>query len=120
MDGFASGQQPPSQRMARLLDHALGAGGQLTAAARRGQLDSGESGTDALDEEIAALELARRAAASDVGAATVERLELVVDSLAIAYPARRRPGSCSRRAATSATSPRCWTHARPWPSGAGC
>jgi hypothetical protein len=40
----------------------------------------------ALDEEIAALELARRAAASDVGTATVDRLEEVVDRLAIAYP----------------------------------
>jgi hypothetical protein len=38
------------------------------------------------DDEIAALELARRAAASDVGAGVVERLELIVDDLATAYP----------------------------------
>ncbi|MET9344603.1 hypothetical protein ABZX22_43020, partial [Nonomuraea sp. NPDC003804] len=36
--------------------------------------------------EIDSLELARRVAASDVGDATLERLELVVDELAMAYP----------------------------------
>jgi transcriptional regulator with XRE-family HTH domain len=83
---YRSGQQPPSPRMARLLDNALGAGGQLAAAARRSEVRAGDAGTDGIDDEIAALELARRAAASDVGTATVERLEQVVDSLAIAYP----------------------------------
>ncbi|MEU8362304.1 hypothetical protein AB0C27_40430 [Nonomuraea sp. NPDC048882] len=38
------------------------------------------------DDEISALELARRAAASDVGKETLERLELAVDDLASAYP----------------------------------
>jgi len=80
---YRSGQQQPSLRMAQLLDDALGAGGQL-AAARRAEppVDQGA----ALDDEIAALELARRATASDAGSATVEGLEEVVDRLAIAYP----------------------------------
>lgn len=38
------------------------------------------------DEEIEAWELARLAAATDVGATTVERLERTVDDLAVAYP----------------------------------
>ncbi|MFI6394654.1 hypothetical protein ACIBHY_39350 [Nonomuraea sp. NPDC050547] len=37
-------------------------------------------------DEIDAMELARRAAASDVGTETLERLELAVDDLASAYP----------------------------------
>ena len=51
---------------------------------------AGEAPADGEDggsgDEIGALELARRAAATDVGTATVERLERAVDSLAIAYP----------------------------------
>ncbi|WP_055481489.1 hypothetical protein [Sphaerimonospora mesophila] len=38
------------------------------------------------DDEFNALELTRRAAASDIGDATLERLELAVDDLAVAYP----------------------------------
>jgi transcriptional regulator with XRE-family HTH domain len=38
------------------------------------------------DDEIAAIELARRVAASDVGAETLTRLELAFDELAMAYP----------------------------------
>lgn len=38
------------------------------------------------DDEIEALELARRAAASDVGGETLRRLEMAVDDLAVAYP----------------------------------
>jgi transcriptional regulator with XRE-family HTH domain len=45
----------------------------------------------AVEGEIEALELARRAAASDVGAETLGRLEQAVDDLAIAYP-RTPPG----------------------------
>jgi hypothetical protein len=39
-----------------------------------------------LDDEIHALELSRRAAASDVGAETLQLLEAAVDDLAVAYP----------------------------------
>lgn len=38
------------------------------------------------DDEIAALELGRRVAASDVGADTLDHLEMAVDDLAVAYP----------------------------------
>lgn len=38
------------------------------------------------DEEIEAWELARRVAASDIGTATLERLERAVDDLAVEYP----------------------------------
>jgi len=41
---------------------------------------------DSVVDEIAALELVRLAEASEVGNGTVERLELAVDELAIAYP----------------------------------
>jgi transcriptional regulator with XRE-family HTH domain len=80
---YRSGRQHPSQRMAQRIDGVLGAGGQLAALARQPDAVTAhyEDG-----DEIAALELARRAAASDVGAATVERLERAVDLLAVAYP----------------------------------
>jgi tetratricopeptide (TPR) repeat protein len=42
--------------------------------------------TPAYDDEIEAMELARRAAASDVGAETLQQLETAVDDLAVAYP----------------------------------
>ncbi|MFI0350439.1 hypothetical protein [Actinomadura sp. 9N407] len=38
------------------------------------------------DEELEALDLARRVAASDVGEETLASLELTVDDLASAYP----------------------------------
>ena len=38
------------------------------------------------DDEIAAIEVVRRAAASDVGEATVGELERITDDLALAYP----------------------------------
>ena len=85
---YRSGAQPPSMRMARRLDEVLDAGGQLSVLARpqdRPASSAVLACDDGLDDEIAALELARRAAASDVGLATVERLEAVADSLATAY-----------------------------------
>jgi hypothetical protein len=65
--------------MAARLDDVLGAGGSLFALAP-GAVAA------AAGDEIAALELARRAEASDVGDGTCERLELAVDDLAVAYP----------------------------------
>jgi tetratricopeptide (TPR) repeat protein len=70
--------------MARRVDEVLGAGGQLAALAGDPPVGVDEDG--GTGDEISALELARRAAATDVGAATVERLEQAVDSPAIAYP----------------------------------
>jgi transcriptional regulator with XRE-family HTH domain len=80
---YRNGRQQPSERMARRMDEVLDAGGRLAALTASVPAEAPASG---FDDEIAALELGRRAAASDVGAATVERLEQVVDSLAIAYP----------------------------------
>jgi transcriptional regulator with XRE-family HTH domain len=81
---YRSGQQQPSHRMAQRVDSVLGAGGQLAALARAPEDVTAHDGAD--DDEIAALELARRATASDVGSATAERLERAVDVLAVAYP----------------------------------
>lgn len=84
-----SGKANPSPELARVLDDALGAGGALAALVtapgqrKRRTAAAGLPG----DDEIAALELARRAEASDVGNGTVERLALAVDDLATAYPA---------------------------------
>lgn len=83
---YRNGSQAPSARMARRLDDVLDAGGQLAELARHPARAAAAAPDAALDDEIAALELARRAAASEVGAATVERLEQVADSLAVAYP----------------------------------
>jgi len=84
---YRSGHQSPSRRMAERLDEVLEADGQLAALARPGsaRVVTGPGPAEAADDEIAALELARRAAASDVGAATVDRLEQAADSMAIAY-----------------------------------
>jgi transcriptional regulator with XRE-family HTH domain len=83
---YRSGRQQPSLRMAQTLDDVLGAGGQLAALGRAAAVSGPDPVTDGLDDEIVALELGRRASASDVGTATVERLAFVVDSLAVAYP----------------------------------
>ncbi|WP_219471903.1 hypothetical protein [Nonomuraea rhizosphaerae] len=45
----------------------------------------GEGANDLRDDEIDTLELARRGEVSDVGHETLERLERVVDDLAVAY-----------------------------------
>jgi transcriptional regulator with XRE-family HTH domain len=84
---LANGKQRPSQEIAQRLDDVLEADGELVALASASALAppllTGVS-TPASDE-IAALELARQAAATEVGAPTVEALELAVDDLAVAY-----------------------------------
>ena len=87
ISNLRSGKARPSPGLAADLDKVLGAGGALGALAPapgRARV----SGPDflAADDEIAALELARRAGASDVGNSVIERLELAVDDLAVAYP----------------------------------
>ena len=61
----------PIAELAARLDAVLGAGGELAmlAAAGPGTRERLSLGTAGLDDEIAALELTRRASASDVGAA---------------------------------------------------
>ncbi len=77
---IASGRQQPSAQIARKLDEILQAGGELSGLADYAA-PPGTSG-----DELGAIEAARRAGATEVGAAAVERLEQVVDTLAMAYP----------------------------------
>jgi transcriptional regulator with XRE-family HTH domain len=89
ISNLRSGKAQPSPQLARILDDALGAGGSLTALASRHAPRKRRAGVpwdDSADDEIAALDLGRRAEASEVGAGTAERLELAVDDLATAYP----------------------------------
>lgn len=82
-----SGRQQPSARMAARIDEVLAAGGALSALASdpaRGVWGN-RDGSPA-EDEIAALEFARRTEASAVGDSVVVRLELIVDDLATAYP----------------------------------
>jgi tetratricopeptide (TPR) repeat protein len=83
ISNIRGGKAKPSPELADAIDGYLHGGGKLAALARtagRGVL------VPPGDDEIAALELARRAGASDVGDGTCGRLELVVDDLATAYP----------------------------------
>jgi transcriptional regulator with XRE-family HTH domain len=94
ISNLRSGKARPSAELAGLIDEFLGAGGLLAAlvsATPRPAVDR---------DEIAALELARRAEASDVGDGTCERIELAVDDLATEYP----------RAAPAALLPRIRSH----------
>lgn len=81
VSNLRNGKARPSPELAAAIDDHLGAGGKLAALASA-------KGTTVLPggDEIAALELARHAEASDVGNGTCERLELAVDDLATAYP----------------------------------
>jgi transcriptional regulator with XRE-family HTH domain len=79
ISNIRNGKDRPSPELARTIDAQLAAGGQLAALAVRISLP-------VAGDEIAAIELARRAEASDVGDGTCGRLELVVDDLATAYP----------------------------------
>ncbi|MCW2929815.1 MAG: endonuclease, partial [Actinomycetia bacterium] len=78
-----NGHKAATPHLARRLDEALGADGEIKAAVPRQEAKAG-GGTGA--DEIEAIELARRALASDVGDGTCERIELAVDDLAVAYP----------------------------------
>lgn len=83
VSNLRSGKARPSPELAAAIDERLQAGGVLAALA------PANGDTVALtvpDDEIAAIELERRAVASDVSDRTCERMELAVDDLAIAYP----------------------------------
>jgi transcriptional regulator with XRE-family HTH domain len=77
--------KPPSKEMAERIDTALGAGGAL-AALRPPAVREVLNGQVTPDDELEAVELARRATATDVGAETLRLLQQAVDDLAIAYP----------------------------------
>jgi hypothetical protein len=90
ISNLRSGKARPSPELAEALDQRLEAGGTLRALAPEPAPRRHQPATtwddSAADDEIAALDLVRLAQASDVGTGTVERLELAVDELAIAYP----------------------------------
>ncbi|MFF4753164.1 helix-turn-helix domain-containing protein [Streptomyces sp. NPDC002514] len=68
-----NGKQAPSSELTQAINEYLGL-----------SLEVGDSSTH--DDEMDVWELARRAQASDVGNATLERLERAFDGLAMAYP----------------------------------
>lgn len=88
ISNLRSGKASASPELAARLDHVLDAEGDLLALVPVSGHHRMKTAVDA-DDEIAALELVRRVEASDVGGGTVERLELIVDDLAMAYPAMR-------------------------------
>jgi transcriptional regulator with XRE-family HTH domain len=80
-------RKQPSPEVARSLDKALGANGTLAALVT---IDAPSSSPAAAvpvdhDDEIDAIELARRVAASDVGDETISRIEAAMDDLATRY-----------------------------------
>ena len=84
---LANRRQHPSHEMAQRIDDVLEAGGELAALAASPALRPVlVTPGDIANDEIGALELTRQATASDVGGATVERLERATDELAVAYP----------------------------------
>src|SRR3974390_1189161 len=88
ISNLRSGKARPSPELAGILDDRLAAGGTLAALApapapRRPHLAA--TTDDSSADEIAALDLVRLAELSEVGAGTIERLELAVDELATAY-----------------------------------
>ena len=84
-----NGHKPVTPKFAKAVDDALDAAGELADLAPH---SDGLGDADPEDDEINALELDRRATASDVGAETLERLELAVDDpdLAAREPAMRK------------------------------
>jgi tetratricopeptide (TPR) repeat protein len=90
ISNLRSGKARPSPELAEALDERLEAGGALyvlvPAHERRRPQSAASWGDGAAADEIAAMELGRLAEATEVGTGTVERLELAVDELAIAYP----------------------------------
>lgn len=84
------GERWPSRRIIEALDTALNARRTLLdawSAAEASRLSLHRPIGDPIDAgELEAVELARRVAASDLGAETLARLESAVDDLATAYP----------------------------------
>lgn len=87
LSNLRAGHKHPSLELAARLDDLLAAGGRLAGLARpQTRVSQPRTQDSFVDDEISALELARRASASDVGDDIAERLELIADDLAIAYP----------------------------------
>jgi transcriptional regulator with XRE-family HTH domain len=94
VSNLRNGRARPSPELAAAIDEHLGAGGSLAALASSAGAAASTGG-----DEIAALELVRRAEVSDVGDGTCERMELLVDELATAYP-RAAPADLLKRVRT--------------------
>ena len=90
ISNLRSSKARPSPELAEALDERLEAGGLLCALVpaheRRRPPSTASLDDGAAADEIVALELGRLAEATEIGTGTVERLELAVDELAIAYP----------------------------------
>jgi transcriptional regulator with XRE-family HTH domain len=88
ISNLRNGKARPSPELAGILDDKLAADGTLAALAPEPAPRRPHPAATAADaaDEIAALDLARLAELSEVGASTIERLELAVDELATAYP----------------------------------
>jgi transcriptional regulator with XRE-family HTH domain len=90
ISNLRSGKAQPSPELAKVLDERLEAAGSLRVLVPVHELRRPQPAAiwddSAAADEIAALDLVRLAEASEVGTGTVERLELAVDELAIAYP----------------------------------
>lgn len=90
-----SGKQLPSEKLAQGLDQLVGAEGALAALAScdsQPAISPKDPSWDASlgsDDDLDALELARRVEASDVGTETLDRLEEAFDGLAMAYQTER-------------------------------
>lgn len=92
---LAAGKQNPSPKIAALLDEELVAGRTLTGSPR--STPRAAAGPErGLDDELAAIEISRRASSTSVGEATVGRLEQAVDDLAVSY-SHLTPGVLLRR-----------------------
>jgi transcriptional regulator with XRE-family HTH domain len=75
------GRRQPTSVLAERLDRVLNGGGDLAAMVR----ESPQLAAVDTDDEIAALDLARRITASDVSNETLDRLDRAADELAVAY-----------------------------------
>lgn len=84
-----NGLKSPTPETARALDDALHASGALATMVTEALPSTVQPA--GVDDEEEALELVRRAAASDVGSQTLAQLEAAVDDLATAYP-KTSPG----------------------------
>jgi hypothetical protein len=80
VSNLRSGKARPSPELAGQIDHILGADGRLAALAQVPAAPALPA-----SDEVAAIELGRRALASDVGDGTCDQIEAAVDDMAVAY-----------------------------------
>ncbi|MQA27840.1 MAG: helix-turn-helix domain-containing protein [Micromonosporaceae bacterium] len=91
-----NGSKSPTLATTRALDKALSAGDVLVGMVSETSRPATPEPADDDGDEEQALELARRVAATDVGAETLTQIEAGIDDLATAYP-KTSPGELLRR-----------------------